>query len=545
MIVVPLGVSSATPTASRHLPAVAVWRDGRIFLFDCGENAQMQMLKIGMKRSKIDYIFITHLDGDHFFGLPGLISTLHIQRREKELTIVGPVGIKEYVDFHLKFTNIDLTFDIHYIELEEGFEGGTVIDEDEFEVVARPLVHNIFCLGYRFQEKNKAGKVDSNRAAEFGITEDQHFKDLKAGLDVTLADGTVVLASDIVGPVREGKSFVYITDTRICPNSVELAKKATFLLHEATFGTALNDKAVETMHSTAEEAAMVAKEAEVERLILTHYSARYTNEYVLYKEAKMHFENVWIANELRPVMTDPANESGIFRAPREARPQMRPSSGGFRSGGPGGRRPSGGGFRGRPSFGGGSGGSRGGYSSGPRRSYGGGDYNNRDYNRGGDNRSFGPPRDRNYDSRPPRSYDNRGGSGGGFERRPYDSNRSFEPRDRNFEPRDRNFDNRPPRSFEPRDRNFEPRDRNYDNRPPRSFEPRDRNYDNRGGFDSSRSEYRPNRDRPAFGDDRERRPFVDRNPQDGSSQPPERRSFNVEKKDVIKPRNNFDDYDRF
>lgn len=552
MIVVPLGVSSATPTASRHLPAVSLWRDGRIFLFDCGENAQMQMLKIGMKRSKIDYIFITHLDGDHFFGLPGLISTLHIQRREKELTIVGPVGVKEYVDFHLKFTNIDLTFDIHYIELEEGFEGGVVIDEEEFEVSARPLVHNIFCLGYRFQEKDKAGKVDSAKATEFGITEDQHFKDLKAGLDVTLEDGTIVTAAEIVGPIREGKSFVYITDTRICPNAVELARKATFLLHEATFGSALNDKAVETMHSTAEEAALVAKEADVERLILTHYSARYTNEYVLYKEAKMHFENVWIANELRPIMTDPANESGIFRAPREARPQSsRPSSGGFRPQGSGGYRSGGGGsFRGgRPSYGS-SGGNRGGssYNSGaPRRSFSsgasGGDYYNRD-NRGGDNRSFTPNRDRNYDSRPPRSFDNRGGSGGGFERRPFDSNRSFEPRDRNFEPRDRNFEPRD-RNFEPRDRNFEPRDRNYESRPPRSFEPRERTFDNRGGFDSSRSEYRPNRERN-FGE-RDRRPFNDRNEQQpGATNPPqERRSISIDKKDVIKPRTNFDDYDRF
>ena len=542
MIVVPLGVSSATPTANRHLPAVALWRDGRIFLFDCGENAQMQMLKIGMKRSKIDYIFITHLDGDHFFGLPGLISTLHIQRREKELTLVGPVGIREYVDFHLKFTNIDLTFDIHYIELEEGFDGGVVIEEEEFQVSAKPLVHNIFCLGYRFQEKDKAGKVDATRATELGITEDQQFKELKAGQDVTLDDGSVITAADIVGPVREGKSFVYITDTRICPNSVELAKKATFLLHEATFGSALNDKAVETMHSTAEEAAMVAKEAEVERLILTHYSARYTNEYVLYKEAKMHFENIWIANELRPVMTDPANESGIFRIPREAQPQRqsggRPQGGGFRSGGQ--RGSSGGGFRGRSSYGSG-GGNRGGYSGGgQRRSYGGNNdyYNNRD--RGGDNRSYGN-RDGGYSSGPRRSFDSNRAS---YERRPYDNNRSFEQRDRNYEPRDRNYEQRD-RNYEPRDRNyesrpprsFEPRDRNYESRPPRSFESRDRNYENRGGFDSSRSEYRPNRERN----------FVPRRTsnEDGQSQEPERRPFDGEKKDVIKPRNNFDDYNRF
>jgi len=531
MIVVPLGVSSATPTANRHLPSVAVWRDGRIFLFDCGENAQMQMLKIGMKRSKIDYIFITHLDGDHFFGLPGLVSTLHIQRRERELTIVGPVGIKEYVDFHLKFTNTDLTFDIHYIELEEGFEGGIVIDEDEFEVVARPLVHNIFCLGYRFQEKDKPGKVNAIRAQELGITEDWQFKDLKAGIDVTLEDGTVINSLDIVGSVRRGKSFVYITDTRICPNSVILAKKATFLLHEATFGAALADKAVDTMHSTAEEAALVAKEAEVERLILTHYSARYTNEYVLYKEAKALFENTWIANGLRPVMTDPATESGLFKTPTQSRPQQ--FKGGFRKSSGGDRR---GGFR-RPSQGGGN-----------RNSGRGG------YNSGGGNRSGGFQR-RSFNSGGGGSYGNRGGASGG--RRPYDNrggydnNRRFEPRDRGYDNRDRGYDNRDRsfdnrRSFEPRERSYEPRDRNYDQRPPSrpSFECRDRGFDRerdnreRGSFDSGRDrEYRSNTRERGFNPP-ERRQFND-NP------PTERRIISTEKKDIIKPRNNFDDYDRF
>lgn len=508
MIVVPLGVSSATPTANRHLPAVALWRDGRIFLFDCGENAQMQMLKVGMKRSKIDYIFITHLDGDHFFGLPGLISTLHIQRREKELTLVGPVGIKEYVDFHLKFTNTELTFDIHYIELEEGFDGGVVVDEDEFEVIARPLEHNIFCLGYRFQEKDKPGKVNAIRAQELGITEDTQFKDLKAGKNVTLEDGSIVEPLDIVGPTRVGKSFAYITDTRICPNSVILAKKATFLLHEATFGSALADKAVETMHSTAEEAALVAKEAEVERLILTHYSARYTNEYVLYKEAKAQFDNAWIANELRPVMTDPATESGIFKVPQPSKPKQRQ-----------GGRP----MKRRPQRGGGKFHKPGGHRSGGGRSYG--------NNRGG------------YSGGGGRSYDNRGGYGGG-NRRPYDNrggydNRRYEPRDnrdnRGYEPRDRNYEPRE-RNYEPRERNYEPRDRNYD-RPSRgSYEPRERSYEPRER--NYNSEYRSNTRERGFNPPERRQSFND-NPSS------DRRSVNTEKKDIIKPRTNFDDYDRF
>jgi len=313
MILVPLGVSSATPTAQRHLPSMALWRDGQVFLFDCGENTQMQMLKVGMKRSKIDYIFITHLDGDHYFGLPGLISTMHIQRRERDLTIVGPVGIKEYLDFQIKFSGLELTYDIHYVELEEGFEGGTVIDEDEFTVESKPMIHNKFCLGYRLQEKDKPGKVDADKAKGMGISQDEEFKALKAGDNVTLDDGTVVKSDDIVGPNRTGKSLAYITDTRPCANAVELASDSDILVYEATFGNKLKDKAEETRHSTADEAAKVAKAARAKLLVLTHFSARYTNEFLLYKEAKEVFDNTWIANELRAIYTDPKTEGGMFK----------------------------------------------------------------------------------------------------------------------------------------------------------------------------------------------------------------------------------------
>lgn len=333
MILLPLGVSSATPTAQRHLPGMALWREGQVFLFDCGENAQMQMLKVGMKRSKIDYIFISHLDGDHYYGLPGLISTLHIQRRETDLTIVGPVGIKEYVDFNIKFSGLELTYDIHYVELEETFDGGRVIDEEDYFIDARPMIHNRFCLGYRFQEKDKPGKVDAKKAKEMGISKDEEFKALKAGENVTLEDGTEVRANEIVGPKRTGKVFSYITDTRPCDNAIELAKAADIMVHEATFGSKLQDKAVETNHSTAEEAAQIATEAKAKLLVLTHFSARYTNEFILYKEAKQKFDNTWIANELRAIYTDPKTEAGMFKPLNYKKKSSGGSKGGNRKSG--------------------------------------------------------------------------------------------------------------------------------------------------------------------------------------------------------------------
>ena len=314
MIVVPLGIASATPTAVRHLPSVALWREGSVFLFDCGENAQMRMLQAGLKRSKIECIFISHFDVDHYSGLMGLISTLQLQRRDKELTIVGPKGVKEFVEWNLNFSGVELGFDINYSEVEEGVEEARVVDAEDYYVEARPLKHKRFCLGYRFQEKDKPGKVDAEKAAALGITDDEQFKELKAGNTVTTEDGRTVEAYEIVGHPRPGDSFAYVSDTEYCPNSVKLAMNTNILYHEATFSTQLADKARETGHSTATDAARVATEAQSKLLVIGHFSARYTNLHVLLKEARDAFYPTWLANELRPIFTDPTHERGIVEA---------------------------------------------------------------------------------------------------------------------------------------------------------------------------------------------------------------------------------------
>jgi ribonuclease Z len=313
MIIVPLGVASATPTATRHLSAVALWREGDIHLFDCGENAQMRMLQAGLKRSKIENILISHFDVDHYSGLIGLLSTLQLQRRDRALHIAGPKGIKEFVEWNLKFANVDLNFEIHFTEVEEDFESQRVVDEDEYYIEARPLNHTKFCIGYRFQEKDKPGKVDAEKAEKMGITEDAQFKALKAGEDVELEDGTVIKSYEIVGHPRPGDSFAYITDTKYCPNSVKLAMNTNILYHEATFSENLADKAAETGHSTSIDAARVANEAQTKLLVISHFSARYTNPFVLLREARAKFFPAWLATELRPIYTDPAQEKGIVK----------------------------------------------------------------------------------------------------------------------------------------------------------------------------------------------------------------------------------------
>lgn len=312
MIIVPLGVASATPTATRHLPSIALWREGSISLFDCGENTQMRMLQAGMKRSRVDHIFISHFDVDHFSGLIGLLSTLQLQRRDRELVIVAPTGIQSFVEWNLSFSKVDIQFPIRFVEIEEDFEGGVVLDEEEYYIEARPLKHNRFCLGFRYQEKDKPGKVDADKATKMGIDEDWQYKELKAGNDVTLDDGSVVPSAEIVGHPRPGDSFAYITDSTYSPNSVKLAMNTNILVHEATFSASLSEKAAETGHSTSLDAARVANESQTKLLVITHFSARYTNPFVLLREARQEFFPAWLATELRPIFTDPAHEKGII-----------------------------------------------------------------------------------------------------------------------------------------------------------------------------------------------------------------------------------------
>jgi ribonuclease Z len=513
------------------MACVALWREGRVFLFDCGENAQMRMLQAGMKRSKIDYIFISHLDGDHYFGLLGLLSTFQTQKRDKGLVIVGPPGIKKFVETNLELAHISVDYGLTINELDAKAELQIVVDEPDFYVEARPLDHNTaeakkFCVGYRFQEKDKPGKVDASRAVELGITEDWQFKSLKSGQDVKLENGETVRAIDIVGSPRPGHSFAYITDTRYCENSVELARNATLLYHEATFDTALKDKAEETGHSTAEIAATVAAQAQAQRLLLGHFSARYTNEFTLMKEARLVFQESWIAIELRPIMTDPEHEKGIIKAkveiqmPQAAKKKVRrvaPKGGRRPFGRPGGdRRP-----YGRP---------------GDRPSYG----DRRPY---GDRPSY-PPRERSYGDRP--SYPPRERSYG--DRPSYSSDRpSYPPRERSYgdrpqyssdrpqyPPRERSFGDRPPYnpdrpSYPPRERSFgdrpqyssdrpsyPPRERSYGDRPPYnpdrpSYPPRERSYGDRPSYSSDRPQY--GSDRPSYpprtGDDYNRTPRQD------------------------------------
>lgn len=297
--IIPLGTGAAIPVSDRHLPAMALIHDGHVLLFDCGEGTQFQLLRAGIKSLRIEAIFITHLHGDHYFGLLGLISTFTLLGRSTPLTLVGPAGIQTIMCAMPGFDQAHLPFELTYKELHEGFTREVVVETEAYTVEARPIEHRIQAVGYRFQERSRPGRLDPDRARALGVADVKDFARLKAGKPVKLGGGHVVRPEEVVGPERRGVSFAYVTDTRPCAGGVELARGADLLYHEATFTSELYERAIETGHSTAIEAATVAREGGARRLLLGHFSARYTDPSVFIEEARTVFQNTEVAEELK------------------------------------------------------------------------------------------------------------------------------------------------------------------------------------------------------------------------------------------------------
>lgn len=295
--IIPLGTASAIPAHGRHLSACALQREGHILLFDCGEGTQYQLQRAGLRRSHIEAIFITHFHGDHLYGLPGIVTTFALLGRTAPLTIVGPEGMSTVLQSLPGLKSDWLPFEVRYVELEEGFEHALVYETDEFTVAARPLDHRVFAAGFRFETRPRPGRVDAERARALGLAGPQ-IGALVRGETVTTDAGRVVRPEEIQGPVRPGVSFAYCLDTAPCAGTRRLAEGADLVLHDATFGEELHDRAAETGHATARQAAEVAREAGAKRLLLTHFSARYETPEPLVAEARRVFENTDAAREV-------------------------------------------------------------------------------------------------------------------------------------------------------------------------------------------------------------------------------------------------------
>lgn len=297
--IIPLGTASAVPTRDRHLSATALRRAGRVLLFDCGEGTQFRLVNAEINRARIDAVFITHFHGDHFYGLPGLVSTMALMGRRDPLTIVGPAGIQAAFHCIPGLNPGWLPFALSFVELAEDFEHAVVYETPDFFVEARPIEHRIFTAGYRFQERPRLGRLDVEKARALGVTDFHDYRRLKSGEAVTLPDGRIVRPQEVVGPSKPGASFAYVTDTRPCEGGRRLGKGADILYHEATFGSEYQANAVEMAHATAREAAEVARDAGARRLLIGHFSARYPEPSPLVEEARQVFQNTDAAEELK------------------------------------------------------------------------------------------------------------------------------------------------------------------------------------------------------------------------------------------------------
>jgi ribonuclease Z len=299
MEVVLLGTSAALPTQSRWPSAAAVIREGEILLFDCGEGAQIQFQKAQLKPGKLSRIFISHFHGDHLYGLIGLLTSLQLAGRERELHLYGPKGLREYLDFMQKMSHFTFAYEILLQEVQPP-ASEAVWDLDDYRVTAKPLQHGVFVLGFRLEEKPRPGKFDVEKAEQLGIPGGPLRRRLQNGESVILSDGRQVHPRDVLGSPRPGKIIAVCLDTRPCENTLELASGADLLIHDATFEASKQDLAETTGHSTVAEAAEIAKQSGAKKLVLTHISARYKteDEPLLLNQAQAIFPNTALGQDL-------------------------------------------------------------------------------------------------------------------------------------------------------------------------------------------------------------------------------------------------------
>ncbi|OPA74664.1 ribonuclease Z [Paenibacillus selenitireducens] len=291
-----LGTGAGMPTTERNVTSIALRmfdERGTFWLFDAGEATQHQILRSPLKPSKLEKIFITHLHGDHIFGLPGLLSSRSHQGGTEPLDIYGPQGVRTFIETALQLSQSHINYELRFHELHEG-----VIYEDEQCTVESGLLdHRIESYGFRMIEKPRPGKLKVDELMKLGVQPGPMFGKIKQGIDLRLDDGRVIRASDMISEPQPGVIVTILGDTRPCQGSLRLAKDADVLVHEATFMEGLEDLAETYYHSTTKQAAETARDAGVGLLVLTHFSARYSEENPLVEEAKVIFDNTVAAKQ--------------------------------------------------------------------------------------------------------------------------------------------------------------------------------------------------------------------------------------------------------
>ncbi|MBD1999475.1 ribonuclease Z [Leptolyngbya sp. FACHB-541] len=268
-----LGTSSGVPTRSRNVSSIALRLPQRAetWLFDCGEGTQHQILRSDVKISQITRIFVTHMHGDHIYGLMGLLASCGLAGNPTRIDVYGPPHLNEYLRACGRYSQTHFSYPVKVHTVQPG----VVFEDEEFTVSCSPLTHRVPAFGYRVSEKDKAGRFDVEQATALGIPSGPLYGKLKRGEVITLADGRKINGADLCGETQIGRKFVYCTDTIFCENSVELAQDADVLVHEATFAHQDAELAYQRLHSTSTMAAQVALAAGAKKLIMTHFSPRY------------------------------------------------------------------------------------------------------------------------------------------------------------------------------------------------------------------------------------------------------------------------------
>ncbi|WP_430785410.1 ribonuclease Z [Virgibacillus flavescens] len=294
-----LGTGSGVPSKERNVSSLALTllqEQNSVWLFDCGEATQHQILRTSIKPRKINKIFITHLHGDHIFGLPGLLSSRSFQSGDELLTIYGPKGIKEYVQTSLQVSGTHLTYELSIVELSEG----KLFEDDVFKVYCKKLHHGIPSYGFRIEEKDKPGELLVNKLKEKGISPGPLYQQIKEQKQTVLPNGEKITRSDFLGSDKKGRIISILGDTRFTYRNSEFVSGSDVLVHEATFNEASSQLANQYFHSTTKQAAELALNSSVKELVLTHISSRYQKQdyHDLVQEAQSIFPSTELAHDL-------------------------------------------------------------------------------------------------------------------------------------------------------------------------------------------------------------------------------------------------------
>ena len=288
-----LGTSAAQPTENRGLSCICLERDGEILMFDAGEAAQISYMKSGLGWNKKMKLFVTHLHGDHCIGILGLLQTMSMQHRTETLEIFGPIGIEEFIAANIKVLNFGLSFSVLINIIKEG----KVFENEKYLIYASKANHSVTAFSYLFEEKDKPGRFNIKKARELGIPKSELWNKLQKGNEITIND-KIITPEQVLGEKRQGKKIGISGDTMPTNQLEKFFENCDYLVFDSTFLDKEKQKAQDTCHSTAKQAAILGKNAKVKNLVLTHFSARYKDEVEHLKEALEIHDSVITARDL-------------------------------------------------------------------------------------------------------------------------------------------------------------------------------------------------------------------------------------------------------